>query len=252
VGDGPVAGGAVDMSRRPIIRYSATTHVGLVRKVNEDSILAAPEARIWAVADGMGGHAAGDVASQTVIDALALVPQGLDPAALMQGVREALHRAHARIQAEAAARHVEAMGATVVALALADGHFVAFWAGDSRLYRFRDREVELLTTDHSAVAELVLSGQITWDEAELHPMSNIVTRAVGVGEVLQLDKVRGELRPGDRFLICSDGLSRYAGFETLRRLVPGAPIETVTDTLLGLALAGGARDNVSIIVIDVV
>lgn len=240
------------MSNRPTIRYSAISHVGLVRKINEDSVLASPDVRIWAVADGMGGHAAGDVASRIVIDSLAVLPPGLEPAELMQAVREALHRAHAQIQQEAAARDVDTMGATVVALLLADGHFVAFWAGDSRLYRFRDGEVEMLTSDHSAVAELVEAGEMTWDEAELHPMSNIVTRAVGVGEALQLDKVRGELRPGDRFLLCSDGLSRYAGFETLRRTVPRAPIETVTDTLLGLALAGGARDNVSIIVIDVV
>ena len=239
------------MTRSPTIRYNATTHVGLVRKVNEDSILAAPEVRIWAVADGMGGHAAGDVASRMVIDALAMVPPGLAPAALMQAVRAALHRAHAGIRAEAEARNAGTMGATVVTLVLADGHFVAFWAGDSRLYRFRDGGAEMLTTDHSAVAELVLAGEMSWDEAELHPLSNMVTRAAGVGEALALDKVRGELRAGDRFLLCSDGLSRYAGLETLRRLAAQAPIETVTDTLLSHALAGGARDNVSIIVVDV-
>jgi serine/threonine protein phosphatase Stp1 len=240
------------MSSRPTIRYSATTHVGRVRKVNEDAILAPPDTRVWAVSDGMGGHAAGDVASRIVIDALAMLPEGLGPAELMQGVRQALHRAHDQIRAEATARQVGTMGATVVTLILADGHFAAFWAGDSRLYRFRDGEVEMLTIDHSAVAELVEAGEITWDEAELHPLANMVTRAVGVGEVLELDKVRGEVRHGDRFLLCSDGLSRYATFDTLRRIVPRAPIETVTDTLLNLALEGGASDNVSIIVVDVI
>ena len=240
------------MSGRPVIRYSATTHVGRVRKVNEDAILATPETRIWAVSDGMGGHAAGDVASRIVIDQLAMLEEGLAPADLMQTVRQALHRAHEQIRQEAASRHVDTMGATVVTLLLADGHFVAFWAGDSRLYRFRDGEVEMLTTDHSAVAELVEAGEMTWDEAELHPLSNMVTRAVGVGEVLELDKVRGELVRGDRFLLCSDGLSKYASFDTLRRIVPRAPIETVTDTLLNCALDGGANDNVSIIVVDVI
>ncbi|WP_209426231.1 protein phosphatase 2C domain-containing protein [Pararhodobacter sp. SW119] len=239
------------MSGRPVIRFSATSHVGRVRKVNEDAILATPETRVWAVADGMGGHAAGDVASRIVIDQLAMLPEGQEPADLMRAVRDALHRAHDQIRQEAAARQVDTMGATVVTLVLADGHFVAFWAGDSRLYRFRDGEVEMLTTDHSAVAEMVLDGEMTWDEAELHPLSNMVTRAVGVGEELELDKVRGELHPGDRFLLCSDGLSKYATFATLRRLVPRAPIETVTDTLLNLALDGGANDNVSIIVVDV-
>jgi serine/threonine protein phosphatase Stp1 len=240
------------MSSRPIIRYSATTHVGRVRKVNEDAILATPDARVWAVSDGMGGHAAGDGASRIVIDALAMLPEGLEPGELMQEVRKALHRAHDQIRSEAAARHVDTMGATVVTLMLADGHFVAFWAGDSRLYRFREGEVEMLTTDHSAVAEMVADGEITWDEAELHPLSNMVTRAVGVGEALDLDKIRGEIHRGDRFLLCSDGLSRYATFDTLRRIVPRAPIETVTDTLLNRALEGGAGDNVSIIVVDVI
>lgn len=240
------------MTRQPAVRYSAASHVGLVRKVNEDSILAAPEARIWAVADGMGGHAAGDVASQIVIDALATVPPGLGPADLMQAVRAALSHAHARIRQEAALRRVDTMGATVVALLLAEGHFVAFWSGDSRLYRFRDGALELLTTDHSAVAELVEAGALTWDEAERHPLANLVTRAVGVGDDLALDKIRGDLRPGDRFLLCSDGLSRHAGFAVLGRLVPRAPIETVTDTLLAHVLSEGARDNVSIIVVDVI
>ena len=99
---------------------------------------------------------------------------------------------------------------------------------------------------------MVEAGTLTWDEAERHPLSNLVTRAVGVGDDLDLDKIRGEARPGDRFLLCSDGLSRHAGFATLRRLVPGAPIETVTDTLLAHTLAEGARDNVSVIVVDVV
>lgn len=236
---------------RPVIRYSATTHVGRVRKVNEDAILATPETRVWAVADGMGGHSAGDVASRIVIDQLAMLPEGLEPSELMQAVRRAIKLAHGQIRQEAASQDFATMGATVVTLVLADDHFVAFWVGDSRLYRFRDSEVELLTTDHSAVAELVLAGEMTWDEAELHPMSNMVTRAVGVGDELELGKIRGRTLRGDRFLLCSDGLSKYASFDTLRRAVPNAPIETVADTLLNIALAGGGSDNVSIIVVDI-
>lgn len=240
------------MTSRLTIRYSAATHVGRVRKVNEDAILATPDAGVWAVSDGMGGHAAGDVASRIVIDALAMLPLGLPPSELMQEVRQALHRAHEQIRREAAARRVDTMGATVVTLILANGYFAAFWAGDSRLYRFRAGEIEMLTTDHSAVAELVKAGEATWDEAERHPLSNMVTRAVGVGEGLELDKVRGEVLPGDRFLLCSDGLNKYAGFDALRRMVPRAPIETVTDTLINFALDGGASDNVSVIVVDVI
>jgi len=167
-------------------------------------------------------------------------------------LRNAILSAHQTIQAEAARRGAGIVGATVVALMLANGHFVAFWAGDSRLYRFRDGEIEMLTTDHSMVAGLVLAGLMDWDEAEHHPQSNAITRAVGVGEVLELDKIRGEVRSGDRFLLCSDGLTKYAGFQAIRRAVVGAPLETVCDRLLQMALQGGGADNISVIVVDVI
>lgn len=232
------------------IRHSALTHVGRVRPLNEDSILALPDQRIWVVSDGMGGHAAGDFASQAVVEAAASVSADLPAAERMQALRAALSRAHDAIRAEGERRGAT-IGATVVALMLAEEHFVAFWAGDSRLYRFRDGGIELLTTDHSAVADLVTSGTMTWDEVEALPQSNAITRAAGVGETLVLDKIRGELRVGDRFLLCSDGLNKYAGFETLRRAVASAPIETVTDKLVQIALDGGGGDNISVIVVDV-
>lgn len=232
-------------------RYSAGTHVGRIRSVNEDSILALPDHKVWVVSDGMGGHAAGDFASQTVVDALAMLPVDLPPAEMMRAVRAAILRAHDLIRAEAAARGLGVIGATVVALVLNDTHFVAFWAGDSRLYRFRDGQIELLSSDHSVVAELVHAGQITWDEADVHPHSNAITRAVGVGEGLELDKIRGELAAGDRFLLCTDGLTKYATFDRLQRMVPRQPIETVAETLLQFALDSGGADNVSVVVVDV-
>lgn len=239
------------MSDRARFRYSAATHVGRVRKINEDSILALPEHRVWVVADGMGGHAAGDYASQTVVDALAMLPAGLDPGDMMRAVRGAILRAHDLIRAEAAERGLGVVGATVVALVLNDTHFMAFWAGDSRLYRFRDGQIEMLSSDHSLVAELVHAGQITWDEADVHPQANAITRAVGVDEVLELDKVRGEIAAGDRFLLSTDGLTKYATVDILRRMVPRQPIETVAETLLQFALDSGGADNVSVIVVDV-
>lgn len=232
------------------VRHSATTHVGRVRKINEDSILSLPDLKIWVVSDGMGGHAAGDYASQTVVESIAALPPDVPPTELMHLLRGAILAAHDTIRAEAARREAGIVGATVVALMLANGHFVAFWAGDSRLYRFRDGQIEMLTTDHSMVAGLVQAGIMDWDEAEHHSQSNAITRAVGVGEVLEIDKVRGEVRPGDRFLLCSDGLTKYAGFQTLRRAVVGAPLETLCDRLLQMALDGGGADNISVIVVD--
>jgi serine/threonine protein phosphatase PrpC len=233
------------------IRYSAVTHVGRVRKINEDAILALPDLGVWVVADGMGGHAAGDFASQTIVEAVAALHADLAPADRMRGLRDAINGAHETIVAEAARHGGVTIGAAVVALMLAEGHFVAFWAGDSRLYLLRDGAIEMLTSDHSVVAEFVKSGQMTWDEAELHPQSNAITQAVGVGDAPGLEKIRGETRPGDRFLLCSDGLNKHAGFEALRATLQHEPIETVTDRLLQIALDGGGKDNVSIIVVDV-
>ncbi|MCR8827369.1 PP2C family protein-serine/threonine phosphatase [Pseudosulfitobacter koreensis] len=232
------------------IRYSATTHVGHKRKVNEDSILTLPDQRLWAVSDGMGGHEAGDFASQVVVDRIAMIDPDLPSGELIRALREAITGAHDAIRAEADARGKGTIGATVVTLAVADNHFAAFWAGDSRLYRLQNKRIEMLTTDHSMVAAFVLAGQMTWDEAEQHPQSNAITRAVGVGETLELDKVRGEILPGDRFLLCSDGLTKYATFDTLERVLSREPIETVADTLQQIALDGGGADNISIIVID--
>lgn len=234
------------------IRYSAATHVGRVRKINEDSILSLPDQKIWVVADGMGGHEAGDFASQAIVDTIAMIEPDQPPADLMRGLRQTILQAHDIIQAESTARQLGTVGATVVALILSEEHFVAFWAGDSRLYRFRDGKIEMLTTDHSLVAELVLSGELTWDEAEMHPQSNAITRAVGVGDVLELDKIRGDVARGDRFLLCSDGLTKYATFNTLQNMVVDAPIETIADTLVSFALDAGGGDNISIIVIDVI
>lgn len=240
------------MNEHSPFRYNARTHVGLKRKVNEDAVLALPDHAIWVVADGMGGHDAGDFASRLIADSIATIPAGLEPTARMHALREAIAQAHRIIVQEAETRGRGVIGATVAALLIAGGHFLGLWAGDSRIYRLRDGEIELLTTDHSAVAEFVAAGKMTWDEAEQHPQANAITRAVGVGEELELDKVRGEIRVGDRFLICSDGLTKYATFNILRGALARYPIETVADELVQIALSGGGADNITVIVVDVV
>ena len=121
------------------LRHSAVTHVGRVRKVNEDSILSLPDQQIWLVADGMGGHAAGDFASQSVVESVAALAPDLPPGERMQALRAALESAHVTIRAESDRRGGATVGAAVVSLIVANGHFAAFWAGDSRLYRFRPR-----------------------------------------------------------------------------------------------------------------
>jgi len=232
------------------IRYSARTHVGNVRKVNEDALISLPELGLWAVSDGMGGHDAGDFASQTITEALAMLPPDLPPGDLMRAARDAIQNAHQAIAAEADRRGGATIGATVVVLILAGEHFACLWAGDSRLYRCRGGEVTMLSHDHSVVAELVEAGRLTWAEAERHPQASAITRAVGVGDELEIDKRRGDVLPGDRFLLCSDGLSRYADDRMIAEVLGSTPIETVADTLLALALDAGGADNVSVIVVE--
>ena len=239
------------MTGLPRVRYSARSHVGLKRSINEDSVLALPEHSIWVVSDGMGGHEAGDYASRLITDLIAGIEPNLTATDRMHALRRAIQHAHDLIRQEAVARGVSVIGATVATLMLANAHFVGIWAGDSRIYRLRDREIHMLTTDHSIVASLVESGQMTWDEAEHHPQSNAITRAVGVGEILELDKVRGEIAPGDRFLLCSDGLTKYATFGILEDVLNTTPLETIVDRLIQIALDGGGGDNISVIVVDI-
>ncbi|MEM7089940.1 MAG: protein phosphatase 2C domain-containing protein [Pseudomonadota bacterium] len=233
------------------VRFSARSHVGHKRKVNEDAVLTLPEESLWLVADGMGGHEAGDYASRLVADMVAAIPPGLSPSDRLTALRDAIQRAHGVIRQEAEARGGGTIGTTVACMMLANGHFVGLWAGDSRIYLLRDGKIQMLTTDHSVVADLVLAGQMNWDEAEQHPQSNAITRAVGVGEALELDKIRGEVQPGDRFLICSDGLSKYATFAMLQKALKEMPIETVSDQLVQIALDGGGADNITVIVVDI-
>lgn len=239
------------MNAIPRVRYNARSHVGLKRKVNEDAVLALPEQNIWVVSDGMGGHEAGDYASRLITDLIATIEPSLPARERMHALRAAIQQAHGLIRAEAEARGASVIGATVASLMLANSHFVGIWAGDSRIYRLRDGEIQMLTADHSIVATLVESGQMTWDEAEQHPQSNAITRAVGVGEELELDKVRGETVPGDRFLICSDGLTKYATFGMLQSALSREPLETVVDRLIQIALDGGGADNISVVVVDI-
>lgn len=231
-------------------RSSARTHVGRVREVNEDAILSMPRPGVWAVSDGMGGHDAGDFASRAVVEALGALPPDLAPSEAMHAAREAVQAAHRRIGAESARRGGATIGATVVILVLAGEHFLCLWAGDSRLYRLRGGRLEMLSLDHSVVGEMVERGELTWAEAERHPQANRITRAVGVGPRLEIDKRRGELRPGDRFLLCSDGLTRHVDEAALAAALREAPLETAAEALVEKALAGGGADNISAIVVE--
>ena len=234
------------------IECVSRTHVGLRRKVNEDSVLVRTDCGLWAVADGMGGHEAGDVASSKVAEALAALPVGNGLDGLVQDAIAALERVNQELIALAGSADMErSIGTTLVGLAIADGQFRCFWAGDSRAYRVRDNQIVQLTHDHSLVQELVDAGMLQEEEAEHHPNANIITRAVGVSGDLQVDVVSGDARPGDQFLLASDGLTRLVTDQELAAVLATCVPEAAADRLLEATLARGAPDNVSFIIAKV-
>ena len=230
------------------IESVSRTHVGLRRKVNEDSVLARDDCGLWVVADGMGGHEAGDVASSRVTQALNGITQraGLD--ALVDDAIATLKQVNQDLITLAGANDQRSIGTTVVGLAIADGQFRCFWAGDSRAYRVRDGHIVQLTRDHSMVQDLVDAGMLQPEEAADHPNSNIITRAVGVAQELRVDIVSGDAMAGDQFLLASDGLTRMVGDQELAVQMTSMPAAAAAERLVETVLERGAPDNVSLII----
>ena len=224
------------------------TDVGLKRKINEDAVLVRTERGLWAVADGMGGHEAGDLASKTVVEAL-LECASKGKASLRQALM-GLDLANARL-ADLSRSKFEGrtIGSTVVGLILDGTEFSCFWAGDSRAYRIRGGRIEQLTRDHSMVQDLVDAGMLRSEEAKTHPNANIITRAVGVSDVFDVETLSGEVLPGDTFLLASDGLTRLLGDEELLAEIDGKEIEHSASRLVEIALERDAPDNVSLAIV---
>jgi len=223
----------------------------MVRRLNEDSVLERPELGLWAVADGMGGHAAGDFASAAVVRALGAICAPASLGALVAEARQRLQGVNRTLSEEARQRGQEVIGSTVVALMLFGAHAVALWAGDSRAYRYRQGELKQLTRDHSQVQELVSLGLLTPEQAEGHPAANIITRAVGVAGYLELDSEKFEIAAGDTFLLCSDGLYRELAEGDIKACLALHDCQQACDALLEQTLVRGARDNVSVVVVRV-
>ena len=228
------------------------TNVGKARKLNEDSMLVKPEAGMWVVADGMGGHEAGDVASQMVVSALKEVPEGISLEKYIDDIEDTLIGVNKKlIEIANQGEKPTTVGSTVVVM-LAYEKFCAFiWAGDSRLYRHRNGKLVQLTTDHSQVQLYVEQGLITKEEAENHPQSNMITRAVGASENLVLDVDMQEMEKGDRYLLCSDGLTKHITDLDFENILAKGDIEKKCNELIDLTLARGAKDNVTAILIDI-
>jgi protein phosphatase len=238
------------MATQFIWTSASMSDVGLVRNINEDACLDMPQRGLWAVADGMGGHAAGDVASRMIIDALAALDVPASLAQFAAAARDALQTVNLRLRNEAASRRVRTIGSTVAACIASGRSCALLWAGDSRIYLYRDTSLQQLTRDHSQVEELRAQGYLTAEEARRHPAHHLITRAVGAADWLELDETRVDVRDGDVFLICSDGLTNEiedVGI-ALALTLAGGDCGAAVHALVDMALREGGRDNVSVIV----
>ncbi len=224
------------------------TDVGRIRQINEDSFLTRPEAGLWVVADGMGGHAAGDYASQTIVKELFSigVPSTADD--LQARFMERLVRANDQIFDHAAELGRGTIGATVVALLVYGPDYACIWSGDSRIYRMRDGQLVQQTRDHTEVRALVEAGSITEEEARHWPRKNVITRAIGVAQDPDCDVMGDRLMLGDMFLLCSDGLTEHLSDDDIADHLRAYAPQDACDRMIALTLDRGAKDNVTVIV----
>ena len=229
------------------IRGAGLTDIGAKRKRNEDSFLLRPEAGIWAVADGMGGHGGGDVASRMAIEALARAPLAGDAATRLAALEAAVAASNHEMRAYARANGRDIMGTTLVAVLVCGAHFACLWCGDSRAYLLRGGALRQLTRDHSETQALVDRGVLDEDEAKVWPRRSALTRALGATEDSALDFVSDALATGDMLLLCSDGLTAHCADADIAAALAGADPQAACDSLIALTLRRGASDNVTAI-----
>jgi serine/threonine protein phosphatase PrpC len=244
------------MNKQQPFQWSSAgrSHVGMVRAINEDACLALPELGLWAVADGMGGHEAGDVASQMIVETLQQLPPPASWQDFLDSVRERLFEVNRRLREESAQRyHHRTIGSTVVVLLAHEDRCACLWVGDSRIYRLRNGQLDKLTRDHSHVQELVDQGLIAPEDANRHPLANVITRAVGSSDDLLIDQTIYPLQAGDMYLLCSDGLNKTVSDEEIARLLAHSDhnCQEAVKAFIHLALMRDANDNVTTVVVNI-
>lgn len=224
------------------------TDVGKVRANNQDAPIVSEKLRLYGVADGMGGHKGGEVASTSARDDLLRELEGKTPSvAMLSGAIEEVNRQIYHQQEHDDA--LTGMGTTLSVLWMSDNFVYIGHVGDSRVYLLRDGEFKQMTLDHSLVEQLVREGVLTEEEAQNHPMRNIITRAIGTDESVEVDVVVEERRKGDLWLACSDGLHGLVDDRQMRDALRQYAPEKAADVLLKAALDAGGRDNVTLVIV---
>lgn len=227
---------------------ASRTHIGNVRASNQDALLVRPG--LYGVADGMGGHKAGDVASRMAVEEVAARLMDRQPSE--EALVDAIVKANSAIFREQEDNFdLSGMGTTLTMIWEDENRILLGHVGDSRAYLLRDREMEQISQDHSMVAEMVRKGLITQEQAKRHPYRNVITRALGTEESVQVDVTLLDKKIGDTYLICSDGLSEYLSMEQMRDILLNRSLEDAADLMLQLALDGGGRDNISLVIAEV-
>ena len=226
------------------------THTGRVREVNEDGLFADPDWGVWLVADGMGGHENGRLASATIVEEVSTIGHAVSAPDLLARFRDRIFRANAKLLQAAEHKGPNVIiGSTVAAVLVYGAHYACIWSGDSRIYLMRGDEIRQVTRDHTEVQELVDRGAVSAAEARNWPRRNVITRAVGIFDDPELDLVQGEIKPGDVFVVCSDGLTGPVEDAEILHHVDAKDAQVACDALINMALDRGARDNVTVIVV---
>ncbi|HEX2654699.1 MAG TPA: protein phosphatase 2C domain-containing protein [Xanthobacteraceae bacterium] len=233
-----------------LVDVGSVTHTGMVRERNEDSCLVRTDIGLWAVADGMGGHEAGDMASQIVVRSLDGIADPASSAELLQECEERIFRANQEIMDLSSARNGAIIGTTAAILLLREEHYACVWAGDSRVYLIKNGSIGQVSRDHTEVEELVAGGALSREDARNWP-NNVITRAVGVAPDLELEVVTGPVASGDIFVLCSDGLTKHVHDGEILEQVTSRNAQASCEAMLDLALERGGTDNVSVVVIRV-
>lgn len=230
------------------IQSEGASDPGKVRKLNEDSYLMKPEIGLWVVADGMGGHDAGDFASQTLVAELDKIEETSTAPALLTAMEQHVITANTMMRDAAdRAGGGSVIGCTLAALVIFEDAYACVWSGDSRVYRVRYNRIEQITRDHTEAQELLDRGTITAEEARNWPRKNVITRAIGVFDEPELEMVQGRVEHGDVFVICSDGLTEHVEDDEIERFALRRPIGHAVDSMIATTLERGARDNVTVI-----